>query len=166
MGNSRFLLTEIQHHSGLRSEHSYSCTETWFAGDGYLMLTAFNLINSNQADWTHNGGDSTGSLSQCHFSAQIFLFLPSSHRALCLQLWFATTLNLYQVIPLAVPKYLSPEAFDHAPKPLSEHGLFIFVSFLIALKIINGNYIFNQQSTLGNLTAGQVWLWNPYRGSR
>lgn len=91
------------------------------------------------------------------FLSSNLLAPPKLSQGSC-QLWFATTLNLYQVIPLAIPKYLSREAFDHAPKPPSEHGLFIFFSFLIALKIINGNFIFNQQSTLGNLTAGQVWL--------
>lgn len=42
-------LMEIQHSSGLRSERGCPCVEMWFAWHGYLMLTAFHLINSEQA---------------------------------------------------------------------------------------------------------------------
>lgn len=44
-------------------------------------------------------------------------------------------------------------------------NVFVFF-FLTALTITNGNSILNKQSTLGNLTAGKVWLWNPYSDCR
>lgn len=76
--------------------------------------------------------------------------------------------NVFQSESSNSPYHLSGSWFllKHLITPWNHLNVFsfFFFSILISLKITNGNYIFNKQSTLGNLTVSWDWLWHAVAG--